>query len=234
MSVRQPHIRAARTLDARRIIAHFTLPLILGLTLWAQPAFPAAPHTRAEAVAGLSSPDPAARAGAIAWIAERGAMGDTPLLRRRLRDESPFVRALAEEALWRLWSRSGDAGVDALMARGAAETQAGRLAAAIATYSEVIRRKPGFAEGWNRRATAYYLAEEFDKSIADCREVLKRNPAHFGALSGLGQIYAALERDEDALEWFRRALEVNPNMAGVQANIRELERRIEARRRRSI
>jgi tetratricopeptide (TPR) repeat protein len=234
MNFSQAHIRSAPTLDAGRIIAHFSLLLALGLTLWAPPAFPEAPRTRREAVAGLSSPDPALRAEAIAWIAERGAMDDTPLLRRRLRDPSPLVRGIAEEALWRVWSRSGDPALDALMARGAAEMQAGRLAAAIATYSEVIRRKPAFAEGWNRRATAYYLAEEFDKSIADCGEVLKRNPAHFGALSGLGQIYAALERDEEALDWFRRALEVNPNMAGVQAEIRGLERRLEARRRRSI
>jgi len=215
-------------------IRHIIVLLAAGLTLWALPAFPDVPHTRGEALAGLASPDPAARAEALAWIAERGAMADTPLLQKRLRDENPAVRNAAEEGLWRLWSRSGDARVDALMARGAAEMQAGRLGAAIGTYSEAIRLKPGFAEGWNRRATAYYLAEEFEKSIADCHEVLKRNPAHFGALSGLGQIYAAMDRYEDALAWFRRALAANPNLAGVQMSIHEMEQRIEARRRRSI
>lgn len=234
MSFSQAHIRLAPTLDARRIIARFIGLLALGLTLWAQPAFPDSPRTRSEALAGLSSPDAAARAEAIAWIAERGAMADAPLLLRCLRDESPFVRGFAEQALWRLWGRSGDPAIDELMARGAGEMQTGRLAAAIRTYSEVIGRKPAFAEGWNRRATAYYLAEEFDKSIADCREVLKRNRAHFGALSGLGQIYTALERYEDALDWFRRALAVNPNMAGVEANIREIEQRLRQRRRNSV
>jgi len=68
---------------------------------------------------------------------------------------------------------------------------------------------PEFAEGWNRRATAYYLAGEYEKSIADCAEVLKRNPQHFGALSGLGQIYFKLEDYARSLAWFRRALEVN-------------------------
>jgi len=224
----------APTLDAGRFIVRLIASLALGLTLWAPSAFPEAPRSRGDALASLSSPDPAARAEAIAWIAEHGAMQDTPLLEKRLRDGNPVVRGVAEQALWRLWGRSGDPAIDALMARGGAEMQAGRLAAAIGTFSEVIRRRPAFAEGWNRRATAYYLAEEFDKSIADCREVLKRNPGHFGALSGLGQIYAAMERDEDALDWFRRALEVNPNMAGVAANIHALEQRLEARRRRSI
>jgi tetratricopeptide (TPR) repeat protein len=60
--------------------------------------------------------------------------------------------------------------------------------------------------------------------------VLKRNPRHFGALSGMGQIYAQLEDYENALRWYRRALEVNPNMLGVEMNIRLLEERLKDQR----
>ena len=74
----------------------------------------------------------------------------------------------------------------------------------------------------------YYLAGEYDKSIADCHEVLKRNPRHFGALSGMGQIHLAIENLEEALSWFRRALEVNPNMLGVEMNVRMLEEKLRA------
>src|SRR5437762_8496923 len=83
-------------------------------------------------------------------------------------------------------------------------------------------------------STAYYLAGEYEKSIADCAEVLKRNPQHFGALSGLGQIYFKLEDYERSLAWFRRALEVNPNMLGVEINIEGIEELLEEKRRRSI
>ncbi len=159
------------------------------LTAAATHAFPAPPKSRGEALAGLRSPSEAARAEAVNWIANRGAMADAPLLHERLRDDSETVREFAEQGLWLLWSRSGDAEIDRRMARGTDEMQAGRLADSVATFSEIIRRKPDFAEGWNRRATAYYLAGEYEKSIADCAEVLKRNPQHFGALSGLGQIY---------------------------------------------
>jgi len=209
--------------------------LAVVLTAAAAPAFPQAqgPQTREQALAALKHADAATRAEAVVWLANRGAMSDAPLLHERLRDESPFVRGFAERGLWLLWGRSGDAEIDRLMARGTEEMQAGRYQDAIATFSGVIRSRPDFAEGWNRRATVLYLAGEYRKSLADCGEVLKRNPKHFGAISGVGQIHVKLEQYEQALEWFRRALEVNPNMIGVEVNIRELEELLEERRRRA-
>jgi tetratricopeptide (TPR) repeat protein len=167
----------------------------------------------------------------VVWIANRGAMSDAPLLHQRLRDESGLVRSYAEQGLWLLWSRSGDPAIDALMAKGADEMEADRLDDAVKTYSEVIRRKPDFAEGWNKRATAYYLAADYRRSLADCDEVLKRNPQHFGALSGAGQIHYALENYELALVWFGRALEVNPNMIGVEMNIQRAKERLQQKQR---
>ena len=200
------------------------------LTVVAPAVFPQPPTARAEALAALRSADAATRAEAVAWLANHGVMADAPLLHERLRDESAFVRSFAERGLWLLWSRSGDAEIDALMARGSEEMQAGRHSEAIQTFTKVTERKPEFAEGWNRRATVYYLAGQYDKSITDCHEVLKRNPQHFGALSGLGQIYLALEDPPQALVWFRRALEVNPNMLSVEMTIRMLEERLRAPR----
>ncbi len=164
------------------------------LTTAAAPAFPEPPKVARRSAAALASPDTATRAEAVVWIANRGGMADAALLHERLRDESAFVRSYAEQGLWLLWTRSGDAAIDRLMARATEEMQAGRHGEAIAILTEVVQKKPDFAEGWNRRATVYYLAGEYRKSIADCDEVLKRNPKHFGALSGLGQIHVKLER----------------------------------------
>jgi tetratricopeptide (TPR) repeat protein len=209
---------------------HFhILLLVSALTAAAPAAFPAPPETREQALAALQNTDAATRAEAVVWIANRGGMADAPLLHDRLRDESAFVRQFAEQGLWLLWTRSGDAEIDALMARGTEAMQAGRHADAIKILTTIIETKPQFAEAWNRRATVYYLAGEFDKSIADCHEVLKRNPRHFGALSGMGQIYFQLEDWGRALEWYRRALEVNPNMLGVEMNVKMLEERLRTR-----
>lgn len=204
--------------------------LALVLTAAATAAFPQPPQTRSEALSALQSPDTATRAEAVVWLANRGSMADAALLHERLRDESAFVRSFAEQGLWLLWSRSGDAGIDALMARGTEAMQAGRHSEAVEIFSGIIERKPEFAEGWNRRATVYYLAGQFERSIADCHEVLRRNPRHFGALSGMGQIYFQLEQWDQALAWYRRALEVNPNMLGVEMNVRLLEEKLKDRR----
>jgi tetratricopeptide (TPR) repeat protein len=200
--------------------------LALVLTTAAPAVFPAPPQSRSEALQALDHADAATRAEAIGWIANRGTMADAPLLEARLRDESALVRGFAEQGLWLLWSRTGDSQLDQLMARGVEAMQAGRHAEAIELFSQAIRRNSAFAEGWNKRATVYFLAGEYQKSIADCDEVLKRNPHHFGALSGLGEIYLALERPRQALVWFRRALQVNPNLLGVEFRIKQIEGRI--------
>ena len=193
-------------------------------------AFPGPPIGRAEALAALASGETTARLEAIVWFANYGGMADTPRLDALLRDDNALVRDYAERGLWALWSRSGDAAIDQLMAQGVGAMEAENYKAAIATFSEIVRRKPEFAEGWNKRATVYYLAGEYRKSIADCAEVLKRNARHFGALSGLGLIYMRLERYDDALAWSRKALDVNPNMLGVEFNIKHLERLLAEKR----
>jgi tetratricopeptide (TPR) repeat protein len=210
-----------------------TLLAFLALTLAATTAFPAPPANREEALAALDDPVTERRAEAVVWVANHGRMDDTALLIKRLHDESSFVRGFAERGLWLLWSRSGDAEIDQVMARGVEAMESGNLATAVKLFTEVTRRKPDFAEGWNKRATAHYLAGEYRKSLADCDEVVKRNPQHFGALSGYGQIYLQLQEYEKAIAWWRRALEVNPNMVGVEFSIKGAEQLLKEKRGRS-
>jgi tetratricopeptide (TPR) repeat protein len=216
-----------------RIATAVIFAALAGSTAIAQPIFPE-PGTRAEALVLLDAGDPAQRAGAVAFLARTGLATEGPVLAKRLLDDNPIVRELAERALWQVWSRSGDAEADRLLAAGTAQMGRGQFKEAIATFTRVIQRRPGFAEGWNKRATAHYLDGNFTKSLADCAEVMKRNPQHFGALSGYGQIYAQLEEYDKALEYFGRALAVNPNMSGAQMNIRAIEELLREKRRKMI
>jgi tetratricopeptide (TPR) repeat protein len=156
------------------------------------------------------------------------------LLVGALRDPDADTRDQAEQALWRIWARSGDPEADKLYQTGIEQMNAGELRQSISTFTRVVELKPDFAEGWNKRATLYFLVGDLRKSLADCDEVMKRNPYHFGALSGYALIYARLEYWDRALEYSRRALAVNPNMAAIRQNIEVLERLLEQRRARTI
>jgi tetratricopeptide (TPR) repeat protein len=180
--------------------------------------------TRAQALQRLSDADAARRREAVARLGEVGVMADAKALVAQLRDTDEETRSGAEESLWKIWARSGDEKVDVQYRQGIRQMEAGLAKDAVATFSRIIELKPGFAEAWNKRATLYFLMGEHEKSLADCDEVMKRNPYHFGALAGYFQIYVQMEDFERALKYGRRALEVNPNMEGVRTGVEALER----------
>ncbi len=208
--------------------------LVLGaLALW--PALLVAGPTREEALKALgdtASVD-SRRQGARA-LGETGLMADLPKLAAALRDTDPLVRELAENAMWQVWGRSGDATIDRLFATGLEQMNARQGEEAVDTFSEIIRRRPDFAEGWNKRATVYYLLGDYKKSLADCDEVMKRNPYHFGALSGYGMIYMQLDQPATALEYFERALRLNPNLESTRQTIEILKTLLIQRRKDTI
>lgn len=173
------------------------------------------------------------RQGAQA-LGETGLLTDLPRLATALRDIDPLVRDLAEGSMWQVWSRSGDSTIDRLFAAGVDQMNARQGEQAVDTFSEIIRRRPDFAEGWNKRATVYYLLGEYQKSLADCDEVMKRNPYHFGALSGYGMIYMQLDQPAIALEYFERALRVNPNLESTRQTIEILKTLLIQRRKDTI
>ena len=186
--------------------------------------------SREQAVQLLSDTNAQTRREGTVRLGEVGMMADVTLLLRALRDPDEDTRDRAEQAIWRIWGRSGNKEVDTLYQKGVEQMNAGDLKQAIVTFTRVIEIKPDFAEGWNKRATLYFLVGDLRKSLADCDEVMKRNPDHFGALAGYAQIYTRLEYYDRALEYSRRALQVNPNLDGVRRNIDLIERLLEQRR----
>ncbi len=193
----------------------------------------ALPLTRAQALKALQQTAPAQRLAGVLRLADVGAMQDTETLVLRLSDEAGNVRAEAAAALWKIWSRSGDKQIDMLLARGVAQMQQQSLQEALKTFTDIVQRKPDFAEAWNKRATVLYLLGENEKSLRDCDEVLRRNPKHFGALSGAGQIHLRLDQPQKALDFLQRALEVNPNLDGLERVLPMLEQQVRDKRRNS-
>ena len=219
----------------RRVVAlAIALGLGVGLLVSGVAAQDKSPLTREQALADIKKPDLETRRRATAWLGEVGVIADAPVLIGALSDADEVVRTLAEHSVWQVWGRSGDAEADGLLQVGIEQMTRGDGPAAVETFTKVIQRKPDFAEAWNKRATVYFLMGEHEQSLKDCDEVMKRNPVHFGALAGYGQIYLQLDQPERALTYFRRALRVNPNMKGVQQIIPQLEQLLTERRKGTI
>ncbi len=215
------------------MLAHRLHRLILMVMLMAGAA-QAAPLSRSQALQALHHLQVPARLAAVQTLAENGRTGDADRLVPVLADIDAQVRGAAASAMWQIWSRSGDRATDALFARGVAQMQASALDDALTTFSEIVRRRPAFAEGWNKRATVYFMMGRDQQSLQDCGEVFKRNRNHFGALSGAGQIHLRLGNWQLALECFRRALQINPDLVWLEGVIETLEERLRERARKAI
>ena len=210
--------------------AHWARVLFTAL-LWLAGAVHAAALTRDQALKALDHPDADKRVAAIERLGAIGRMADADALMPALDDDEDDVRAAANDAIWSIWSRSGDAAIDRLFARGVEHMQKQALDQALKVFDEIVRRKPAFAEGWNKRATVLFLLGQDERSLRDCDEVLKRNPKHFGALSGAGQIHLRLGHLKQALEFFERALQVNPNLDGIRLAIPLIEHKLREKER---
>ena len=143
---------------------------------------------------------------------------------------TPQEAVEVDRRIWLLWLHSEDKAVNRLMAQGVIAMQRGALDRALDRFDEIVGRAPDFAEGWNKRATVLYMMGRHRESVADVQQVLNLEPRHYGALSGLGMILVAIGQEEDALEWLRRALELNPYLDGIRLLADELGERLKGKR----
>jgi tetratricopeptide (TPR) repeat protein len=134
-----------------------------------------------------------------------------------------------EDRIWALWLASGSDTCTLLMTRVKDATDDKNYDLAIKLLDAVIAIKPDYVEAWNRRATVYYLKQDYGHSLADLREVLAREPRHFGALSGLGLILQDIGDDKDALEAYRKALAIDPHLENIPEVVKTLSEKVEGR-----
>jgi len=144
-----------------------------------------------------------------------------------LKDADPGGAQQIENKIWEEWSRSGSAAMDLLLERGREALEAGEVNVAIEHFSALVDHAPGFAEGYNARATAYFQLGYYGLAIEDIRQTLARNPRHFGAMAGLALILEEIGEDEGALEAWRAVEALHPSRQGVREAIQRLERQVE-------
>jgi len=143
----------------------------------------------------------------------------------RLRDASSAREGDRLQArIWEIWLETDDPEAAKLMRQGIVATNARRYDRALDRFDQLVARAPEFAEAWNRRATLYFLMGDYTASVTDIQRTLALEPRHFGALSGLGMIYDALDREDAALRSFEAALDLNPYLAAARKRAAEIRR----------
>jgi len=134
-----------------------------------------------------------------------------------------------EARIWAIWLQTPSDTAALLMMRAKAALDGQQPELAIKLLDAVIKLRPDYVEAWNRRATLYYLQNDYARSLADIQQVLVREPRHFGALAGLGMIMQDLGDEKRALDAFRKALAVNPHLEKVPELVKQLTEKVEGR-----
>lgn len=139
---------------------------------------------------------------------------------------SPTKASELEARIWSIWAEAGNPDIDKVYEIGTKALALGDLTTALKIFDTIVTKAPNFAEGWNKRATIYFMMDRYEESLADIDRTLELEPHHFGALSGLGLVNIKLDRDEAALDAFERVLKVSPQSQSAKANIEFVKQRI--------
>jgi tetratricopeptide (TPR) repeat protein len=183
------------------------LAAVVGLSLF---AFAPAPSSAA--------PDPA-----------RAAQLDQ--LFQQLKNATTETDGLAiEEQIVAIWLDSGDAKIDQQMEWAVAAMDANAWELALQYLDSIVLNKPDYVEGWNKRATLYFFIGRYDDSLSDIARTLALEPRHFGAIAGMGMIMEALGQDQKALDAYKQALAIDPQLTQIQLEIFLLEDKIKGKR----
>ena len=215
----------------RAPLAFLLLAVALGLTALPAGAQPSAPQPGPESKAGpeaelesqLDSRPQSPEDEAVLRRARLDA-----LFARLARNDSPDWLSVQNE-IWAQWSQSGSPAMDLLLRRAESAMENGRFELALRFLDDLVRLAPDFAEGWNKRATVYFLLEEYGRSVADIARTLALEQRHFGALSGLGMILERLGDKKGAMRAYRRGLEVHPNLPGAAQGVERLSPDVDGR-----
>ena len=134
-----------------------------------------------------------------------------------------------EARIWAQWLQTPSDTAALLMVRAKAAMDAQKADVALKLLDAVVKLRPDYVEAWNRRATLFYLKNDYAHSLEDIQQVLVREPRHFGALAGLGMIMQDIGEEKRALEAFRKALAVNPHLDKVPELVKTLTEKVEGR-----
>lgn len=152
------------------------------------------------------------------------------VLGRRMGDDDRGVRLLAENGIRELWFRDGSDEQRKLLETIARMNRSEQFQQSAIAATNLIEDAPWFAEAWNQRAIAYFHLGQFVDSANDCQQTLELNAYHYAAAVGMAMSYMEMEDFRAALDCFKRALKLNPDLEDVRTRIMLLKQSLKKRK----
>ena len=112
--------------------------------------------------------------------------------------------------MWELWLDAPDAQAKTVLDRGMSMRSSFDLLGAVTEFTRLIEYCPTYAEGYNQRAFAHYLRQDFPAAEADLDKALELSPTHVGALSGRALTRMQMGAIAEARADLQAALALNP------------------------
>lgn len=192
------------------------------------------------AAPSFAQTDPLTDAGPGAALPGEKALGETPVETggndREARLDRLFDRLATaktaedakryEQTIDELWGQSGSDTADLLTMRAEELVASEDREGALKLLDAALQAKPDYAEGWNKRATLYFLRGDYVSAMTAIRETLRYEPRHYGAWAGLGRILEQTGDNRKALEAYRRALAIHPHLEGLKEEVDKLALKI--------
>ncbi len=181
------------------------------------------PLSREEALTALTSKFTLEKRKGLGRLAEIGEGQDVPKMLKLLWDDDVMVRGMASQAVWGLWMRANDPQVDPLFQQAVELITHDNIDQAVVTLNKVILAKPRFAEAWNKMGDVYSHLGDYDAALRNYMQALEFNPYHFGVMESCGFIWLQRQKLKRAASWFKKALEINPNLVSAGLTLRRIE-----------
>lgn len=172
------------------------------------------------------SSDTAARRGAVLALGRLADYRSNNVLGGCLVDKDRGVRTLAESAIQHVWLRIGTTTQQRHLVAIGERLDARDFERAAQLATSVVEDAPWIGQAWYYRGKAFFQLGQYQAARGDCHQALEVNPFHFLASSTMGQAYLQTNDAISALDCFRRALRINPNMEEVRAQVIHLQKKL--------
>lgn len=130
---------------------------------------------------------------------------------------------LVAEEIWAIWLESGSASINFILRRGTAAQGRGEMKLARRMFDQTVTLQPDYAEGWARSARLALQEKDLSRALTETATTLTLEPRHFYALWTMGNVFEQLGRSEEALEAYREANKLHPQLKAVKDRLDALE-----------